>query len=667
METFQQKFIQDASELLNKLESDILILESGQDNESIDRVFRTLHTLKGASKMFGFECIGKISHNLESAFDIVRQNPIHLDKGLLNLTLHSIDHIRKVMMDSECKNEKIVKHSQDLIKQIEDLVLTFQSTPEILNSVYSEDIISGVCTWFIAIRPSSDFVKRGVHLQSIISELKELGNYKCFLHPLSGGKEGISEAWDVYLATDAEKFKIEDVFMFIQDEVELKLLSKNNLLIDAEFLKSIEIFSNEAEDKNVQKFPDTSLAEIIFKEEKSDKILENERIATLSIKVSASKIDHLMNLVSEFVTTEAELSIAADELRNSKIKVISEKFERLSRQFRDNALSIRLVPIDTIMVQLRRLVRDVSEVCHKEVEFIATGTETEFDKTIIDQLSEPLIHILRNAIDHGIELPDEREKKGKNRIGQITLKAYNAGSHAIIEIIDDGSGINIEKVREKAKLKGLIKTESDFSDKDILNLIFTHGFSTVDKISEVSGRGVGMDVVYQSIHNLRGELNVDTQRNMGTKLLIKLPLTLSIIDTSLVKVNETFLLIPISFIESCHEISHEELIGRSNQNVVIEGELIPYIYLRKELHIIAEPLSKEKLVVVLINNMRFAIVVDSIVGEYQAVLKPIHEIFKKQEIVSGFSILGDGSVALVIDLSKLIRHLMTNRILNQNK
>ena len=363
-----------------------------------------------------------------------------------------------------------------------------------------------------------------------------------------------------------------------------------------------------------------------------------------------------MNLVSELVTTQARLTLFAENDGNTELLAIAENVQKLSRQLRDNAFGIVLIPIENMLTRFQRLVRDLSKELRKDVIFEAEGTDTELDKTIIENLTDPLMHILRNSLDHGIEQPHVRAAKGKPEQGKILLKSFYSGANVIIQVFDDGAGMDPSIIRSKALQKGLINADMVMTKKEILDLIFIPGFSTAANVTDVSGRGVGMDVVKRKIADIRGEVDVESEINVGTTLTIKLPLTLSIIDGLLVKIDETYFVIPLTVIDKIYAVEHSKLIKAFNNTIVLEGEQISFFYLRKEFDFEESNLFFEQAIVVRYEDKRIGLVVDSVVGEYQAVLKPLGKHYKRQEIISGATILGDGTIALVMDTNKAIKH-----------
>jgi two-component system chemotaxis sensor kinase CheA len=308
------------------------------------------------------------------------------------------------------------------------------------------------------------------------------------------------------------------------------------------------------------------------------------------------------------------------------------------------------------------LVRELSQEFKKEINFESEGADTELDKTIIESLADPLMHIIRNSIDHGIESPEVREKIGKNRQGKLKIRSYYSGTNVHIEVSDDGAGIDLKKIQEKAIERELISEDANLSDNEILRLVFLPGFSTATEVTNVSGRGVGMDVVKRKISDIRGEVDIETELGKGTSITIKLPLTLSIIDGLLVKIDDTHFVIPLSAVNKVYDHKHEDLVKAVNNLVLADEDWVPFLYLREIFEIDGTPPELEQVIVVEYNDMRMGLAVDSVVGEYQAVLKSLGRMYKDQDFISGSTILGDGTVALVMDTNKIINKFSSQTI-----
>jgi two-component system chemotaxis sensor kinase CheA len=671
MDNFKKKFIEEASEHIQDLEQALLELENNPtDKPLIERVFRAMHSLKGSGAMFGFEKISEFTHNLETVYDLVRNGELSVSGDLLNITLTSVDHLNSLLKEGDSNSEGILQQHQGLIEKIEEFIQ--KSTRSVISIAQEKDSKDNASqkTYYILFQPNEDIMNNGTNPLFLLDELYSLG--ECISVPLTSKVPLVDDfdpnkcytVWEIFLATNAEINSITDVFIFVEDDclLDVNQISDFNLIINPLFQDKVqELRKNKREIglAQIKEFvsslskPETKQISK-SKDEKTTQIAKDTTIS--SIRVASDKLDQLMNLVSELVTTQARLSLYAETESTPELLSIAENVQKLSRQLRDNAFSIVLIPIENMLTRFQRLVRDLSKELKKEVTFEAEGTETELDKTIIENLTDPLMHILRNSLDHGIETPEVRKEKGKPAQGTILLKAFYSGANVIIQVFDDGAGIDPNFIRNKAIQKSLINPDAQLSKKEILDLVFIPGFSTAANITDVSGRGVGMDVVKRKIADIRGEVEIESDVNVGTTLTIKLPLTLSIIDGLLVKIENVNYVIPLSVIDKIYAIEHTKLIKAFNNTVVLDGEQIPFFYLRNEFELEEYKESiHEQIIVIRYEDKRVGLVVDTVIGEYQAVLKPLGKHYKKQEIISGATILGDGTIALVMDTNKAIK------------
>jgi two-component system chemotaxis sensor kinase CheA len=379
-----------------------------------------------------------------------------------------------------------------------------------------------------------------------------------------------------------------------------------------------------------------------------------------SIRVAAEKLDYLVDLVGELVIVQAQITQVVSERHDSVLTLLAEELERLSDELRDSTLGIRMLPIGTSFSKFRRLVRDLSADLGKQISLSTCGAETELDKTVIERLGDPLVHLLRNSIDHGIELPDERVAKGKPPQGNITLSAEHSGGEVLIRIVDDGKGMSSEMIREKGIERGLISKDAELTGKELLKLIFEPGFSTAEAVTSVSGRGVGMDVVKRAIDSLRGIIDIDSKPDVGTTITIRLPLTLAIIDGLQVRVEDEYYVIPLSLVEECVELSRSEVeeFGSGQRILYLRGEIVPYIHIREWFNVEGENPPIEQIVITGVEGSRVGIVVDTVIGEHQTVIKSLGRVYKDVEGISGATIKGDGSIALILDVPSLVRRVV---------
>lgn len=679
MDNMRKIYLEEADDLLSNLESALLTLDRDpSDQDAIEEAFRSMHTLKGNSSMFGFEKIASFIHNLETVYDQVREGKIPVTKELLDITLASLDHIRMIIDDHDLANVTNRETYDNLTKGITGIINSSNGAhgEELLPDNVEASAASGTITYYIRFIPDEDVFSNGTNPLYLLDELHSLGRCETIPH----FKQGLSfkeynphhciTSWDIFLSTESNKDIIKDVFVFVEDECELEIheLHSSDLLGNNGFKELIieNTFAEEHLDlKHIMSFIDglnghteileTPVREVMGNTEHKEKVVS-------SVRVSSDKLDGLMNIVSEMVTTQASLSLHAENHYNLQLETISENVETLTRQLRDIAFGMTLIPINNLFDRFQRMIRDLSNDMGKEVRLTTIGGETELDKTIIEKLSDPLMHILRNSLDHGIESGTERLNNGKSKEGKIELKAFYSGAYVNIQIVDDGKGIDPKIIRQKAVNKGLINESAVLSDKEIMDLIFAPGFSTAEKVTDLSGRGVGMDVVRSNIADLRGEVLIDSKVGLGTTLTLKLPLTLSIIDGLLVKVHETNFIIPLSVIDKCHEVNYSELLNSFNELLVLDNVQIPFLNLRSEFQDMEDPPEKSQVIVVNNGDRQVAVSVDHIIGEYQAVLKPLSKYYKEQEFISGATILGDGTIALVLDTNKII-----NDVINQLK
>ncbi|MFO7844476.1 MAG: chemotaxis protein CheA [Bacteroidales bacterium] len=672
MDKFIAKFIEEATDNIKDLEDSLLILENDPGNkELIERVFRAMHTIKGGGAMFGFQQLSDFTHHLENVYDLVRENKLKVTRDLLDITLQSVDHLKVLLANDNLDSPALKAQHNNLIVRIKNVSESPAENPEPISNS-DEKTTSELKTFYIYFEPDEDIFNDGTNPLFLLDELHTIGECKVFSHfnkVPDLDKIDITKCytyWEVLLATKEDVNTITDVFIFVEDQCNLEIneVADYNILSDESIVNELTSLSEEKHDiglseiqriiKKNRKTVVNDLSEIEKAIQKSGPVPSVKENIISSIRVSSGKLDRMMNLVSELVTTQARLSLYAEQTADSELMTIAENVQKLSRQIRDNAFDIVLVPIETMLTRFQRLVRDLSKDQNKEIVFSAEGGDTELDKTIIENLTDPLLHILRNSIDHGIETAEQRKKMNKPAQGKILLKAFYSGANVIIQISDDGAGIDPEKIRNKAIKKGLISKDATLSKKEILDLTFLPGFSTAENITDVSGRGVGMDVVKRKLAEIRGEVEIDSEVNVGTTLTIKLPLTLSIIDGLLVKIAENHYIIPLNAVDKIYATEHENVVDVFNNMIILDGEQIPFYYLREEFDFPEGTQAIEQVIVVSYSDQKIGLVVDDVIGEYQAVLKSLGKLYKQQEIISGATILGDGTVALVMDPNKII-------------
>lgn len=683
LDRFQQKFVEEATDNVASIEEALFELESDPENkEIIERLFRSMHTIKGGGAMFGFNDLSNFTHNLETIYDHIRNDKIKVTKDIISLTFESLDYIRQLLEMGQLTDSDDIARQQDYIKRLqahfapgEGLYVNpnkagAQQAAQPVQQEAAKEEEAGPKNYLVNFEPFENLLSNGTNPLFIIEDLMALGEAKTVsylqdVHPFTEFEPlTIRIKWQVILQTDQDVNDIKDVFIFVEDDckVEIAELPKGDIVNNTDKLP--EMMANAHNMGVMLKKEDFDAFKVVKaeaaakKQEAGPKQPQQEAAKIATQRVSSAKIDELVNAVGELVTMQAQLNLIASKSDNEAFASITEQMEKITRQLRETSFEMSLVPLQGELVRFQRLVRDLSNKLGKELEFVVEGGEIELDKNIIEHLIDPLLHIIRNSGDHGIEMPDERIKKGKNPKGTILLKAFYSGSNVVIQIIDDGKGMDPEKIFAKAVEKGIIDKNANLTKKEILNLIFASGFSTAEKISDVSGRGVGMDVVRTKIQEVRGEVTVDSEIDKGTTLTLDIPLTLSIIDGLMTKVNGEQFIFPLSNIERI--LNPQEV--KFNENGVgniftYTGEQILYIDLNNLFYQKpVENMMDSKILLVKNGDKRVGMVIDQIVGEYQIVVKPLGRFLRKVDMISGASVMGDGSLSLIVDTTRLINY-----------
>ena len=679
MNSFAEKFKEEVNEYCERLESGLLLLEHEPENHQIiDEIFRIMHSMKGSGGMFGFELISEVTHDLESLYDIFRSKKQQIDSEVISFTLNSIDGLLKLTTVSPSSEEETLaaKMKSDTKLQI----ARFTNEPIYSNQENTLGKETSVLTalnqhtWYISFVPNKEILMNGTNPLYLIDELNALGECNIQVNfdklpPLSEmNPEHCYISWSIFIATSENIDTLRDVFIFVNDQAEIQLekVSSINVLHDeavlAKFLNTkfngevwIPIETDLTNTTEI-KLDENEEADVVLKS--TAEIPKNSIFAQTtvdSVRVDSQKIDQYMNLVSELITAQSRLDLIASKLNHPDLEVVTENFEKLSRQLRDNAFDMSLIPLESVAVRFKRLIHDLSKSLEKEVDLVTEGLDTELDKNIIEKLIEPLLHIIRNSIDHGIENRDERLAKNKPATGTVLIKASTAGSYVQIEIEDDGAGLDLMKIRKKAVEKGIIQDEARLTDDEIAQLVFEPGFSTAELVTDVSGRGVGMDVVKKRIQEMRGMIELSTEKDLYTRISIRLPLSLSIIDGLLTRVGEGYYVIPSSVIRKIHFIKQKSLKKGFRQVVELDGAQLPYLNMYDEFVGDGNAPEDQLVIAVSFNNQLFGLVVDEVIHEYQAVIKPLGRLLIGKNAFSGASILGTGQLALVIDTNKMIK------------
>jgi two-component system, chemotaxis family, sensor kinase CheA len=660
MDEFIQGFVTEAKELLMQLEEGLIRLEQNPLNtEIINGIFRIMHTLKGSAGMVGFRNIQELTHEFENLYSKIRDGEVKVDGRIIDVTLKAKDTML-AMLDG-----KKTEENYDLARLLNESGTTdkFASPEENETDTYA-----------VLFTPDKNVFERGLKPENSIEELKQAGQLVCITHEKGKLKDvSVSEkicttSWEVYLRSTASREQLNEIFLFYEKD-EFCVLPVTSVSIEPEgevFLKIKKLYKNNKDitahiRQCLQKLPENVKEEAVSADiQDTSNVVQAESIKSdteTTVNVSSHKLDELMNLVSELVTETATVQARATAYNDSKLNNALENIEKLTKKFRNNALDLRLIPVGSLLNKFKRQVRDLSRDLGKNVQLLIEGQDIEIDKTILKSIESPLQHIIRNSIDHGIESAEERLAKGKKEEGLLKITAFYSGASVIIQVQDDGSGINLDRVRECAIKKGFITKDQAVTKDELITMIMEPGFTTNENVSIVSGRGVGMDVVRKELNSVGGSLEVFTEKDLGTSITMKLPTTLTIVDTLMVNIAETKVLIPVMDIEYCYREKQLILNKRDNRYLEYKNNPIPLVSLREQFRYTSS-VSKDQMVVVINKfDRRYAIVADEIIGEHQAVIKPLGELFVNQPYFSGGSILVDGDLAFILDTNFLFNHI----------
>ncbi|WP_315789494.1 MULTISPECIES: chemotaxis protein CheA [unclassified Bradyrhizobium] len=673
-------FRQEASELLEALEGTLLDLgQRPEDKELVDTAFRALHTIKGSGAMFGFDQVAAFTHEFETAFDQVRKGEISPTEDLISVALAARDYIR-ALIEAPDDTDAII--GEAILDDLRQFVAPREQAAELPAATIAVAPVQagGVAGWKLYLEFEQQVLRNGSNPLDLLDDLCKLG--PCFAVPLTDAiplldalePDDCYLKWDVTLQCDCERSAIDDVFMFVCDEMKLVVtpLSPADLAlvpvaaapdtpaaivaeVDAVPIVSVEEAPlAPAAVAPAATEPAAAPAAQAPAKARREEGKRGEDRAVATVRVQAERLDELMDRVGELVIAQARLSQLAAASSDLSIKMIAEEIERLAGSLRDTTMGARMVPIGSLFGRFRRLVHDLSRDLDKPVEFITAGEDTELDKTMIECLADPLVHLIRNAIDHGIEDTARRTAAGKTEPGRIELQAIHSGAQVLVTVRDNGGGLNTARIRAKAEEQGLIAPGASLSDSDIHQYLFHPGFSTAQTISALSGRGVGMDVVKRTIENMRGTIDLATKPGQGTTVTLRLPLTLAIIEGLLIRVGAGRYIIPLSAVEECVELTAEDQRSRGRSFLNVRGGLVPFLRLRELLHAGGTPDPHQKTIIISTGESRVGLVADQIIGNHQTVIKSLSKLHSDVTIFSGATILGDGTAALILDVAQLV-------------
>jgi two-component system chemotaxis sensor kinase CheA len=676
---FHQVFFEESFEGLDIMEELLLSLNDGDpDQESINTIFRSAHSIKGGSATFGFNSVSEFTHILESLLDEMRDGNRDVTSEAVDLLLQSVDCLRDMLTSLQDDGECDASLAQELGKKFlalegGDELASIQDAAETLEEAASSD---GV--WLINFKPESHILCNGNEPLRMFRELGMMG--ECHVHLVEDSipdwsslePEEIHLQWQIELRADITKDDITEVFEWVLDECELDI-SQNTSVRDqpgAPEARAEEIAQPEPPSIEPSKEEQPAeLARVSTSTEVAKKVQPKKEVnrAASSIRVDIDKVDSLINLVGELVITQSMLSQVGTDFHVKQLEVLKQglaQLEQNTRELQESVMQIRMMPISFAFNRFPRMVRDLAKQLNKKVELEISGEHTELDKTVMEQIGDPLVHLVRNSMDHGIEPAEERLAKGKPETGTVKLYACHQGGSIMIEISDDGRGINAPRVFAKAVEKGLVSAQDNLSDQDIFRLLFEPGFSTAENVTDVSGRGVGMDVVKRNITLLGGSIDVDSELDKGSTFSIRLPLTLAILDGQLIRIGEQIFVVPlISVTESLQIDSHcISTVGGEMDLYQLREEYVPIINMADEFGFKSDnnDIEESLLVVVEGEDQKIGLLVDELMEQQQVVIKSLEENYKSIEGISGATILGDGRVALIIDVVGFIRGAKRN-------
>ncbi len=715
---YLQTFVIECRELLEQMEDALLIIERDPENpEIINAIFRAAHTIKGTAGLFGIDYMVEFTHVAESVLDRVRSREVMISSALSALFIEVHDHLGTLVNHVEegtLPTEEVDARSKRLIAQLTqylDTPITHEAVPSSdiaivvkpkMNPVQGDVVKTDY--WHISLRFGLEVFRNGMDPFSFVRYLSSIGQVVQLVTIIDAippademDPESCYLGFEISFNSDADKITIENIFNFVHDDCVIRILPPHSKISEYERLilelpeqemrlgemlvkcgsltpteleRILRIQAEQADEEDAplligdvllqQKVVSPPVIEAAL--EKQKHIKETKKAEANLIRVDADKLDDLINLVGELIIAGAGINLIATREKMADLFQSTATLSRLVEEVRDSALALRMVQIGGTFNRFQRVVRDVSKELGKDVDLVITGAETELDKTVVEKIGDPLTHLVRNSMDHGIEPAEVRLARGKPVKGTLQLSAYHDAGSIVIEVSDDGGGLNKARILSKAIERGLVAEGANLTDKEIYNLIFEAGFSTADTVSNLSGRGVGMDVVRRNITALRGTVDLDSVEGQGSTVRIRLPLTLAIIDGFMVGVGNATYVMPLDIVVECIELKAWASNEGDEQYINLRGEVLPYRRLRDHFGIKGETVARENVVVIRYGEHKAGLVVDKLMGEFQTVIKSPGKLFESGKGIGGFTILGSGEVALILDvpgLMGLIEHERT--------
>lgn len=705
-EEAQNTFLLESRELLEDMEAALLRIENQPDDKDlINAIFRAAHTIKGSSGVFGFDAVEAFTHVVENVLDRARNGKLIINGEMVALLLLCRDHMAELV-------ERAVSNSgSDAALEATDSNLRaglerfLEASVSAVPAPVAPGRVRGTAarpvqtdTWHISLRFSADVLRNGLDPLGLLRYLARLGDLVCVTAMTDRvpalatiDPEACYLGLEIDLRSGEHRQAIEEAFDFFRDDAEIRIiepradvgeyirlineLPEEDLRLGEILVRGGALTAEELEAalrfqraEDAAHIPHERIGELLVESglvepqvveaaaAKQQQSRQTQERGRNSIRVDADKLDHLINLVGELVIAGATTTLLAHRRGDEELLESNSAMGRLVEEIRDSALRLRMVQIADTFNRFQRVVRDVSQEIGKDIRLEISGGETELDKTVVEKIGDPLMHLVRNAMDHGIEAAEQRLARGKPAQGTVRLNAYHDSGSIVIEVSDDGKGLDSERILAKAREKGLVPANQQLTAQEIVRLIFEPGFSTADKVTNLSGRGVGMDVVKRNIEALRGTVDVDTTPGVGTVFSIRLPLTLAIIDGFLVRVGESSCVIPLDMVLECIEVSDRDKQDNPDARYInLRGEILPFLKLHEVFDEQTGGSGRENIVVVQYAGTKAGLVVDELLGEFQTVIKPLGKLFRSLRGVSGATILGSGDVAIILDIPQLVQ------------
>ncbi|XQA76805.1 chemotaxis protein CheA [Xanthomonas sacchari] len=680
MDQLLQTFIAESRDLLEDMERNLLEAERGEAGpDAVNAIFRAAHTIKGSGGLFDLAQLVGFTHVVESVLDLVREHAVALDSELIQLMLACCDHIRALVeaaAGGKADEATLTADGAPLLERLQTYLQPAATPAAKAGSVAAAPVAPAhTGYWRISLQLFTDALRFGNSPLHLIRCLRSLGSLEAVrtrhdrvpalpdLDP-----EACYLGFDILLRSDAQQAAIEDIFEFVRDDCDLQVLAVDPqgdaanldlplLVAEAGSQASADDFagfdSADAPAAAAPALASTPAAAAATAASAGPAKTAGARGDGGSIRVDADKLDRMIDLVGELIIAVASTGANAQRTGDAQLLESTSILAGLVEEVRESALQLRMVKIGGTFSRFHRVVHDVARELGKDIALVVNGEDTELDKSVVEKIADPLTHLVRNAMDHGIEPAEVRQARGKPVRGTVRLNAFHDSGSIVIQISDDGGGLNRDRILAKALERGLIEPGRQLSDREVFALIFEPGFSTAEKVTNLSGRGVGMDVVKRNIAALRGSVDISSQQDVGTTISVRLPLTLAIINGFQVGVGKSVFVVPLDVVEECVEFAP----NYQSEYIDLRGNVLPYVRLRSLFAIAGAPPARESIVVIRQGSQRFGLVVDTLLGEWQTVIKPLSKVFAQVKGISGSSILGSGGVALILDVPSLLGQL----------